>query len=163
MLRRPNWGLGFTFAITGRPKWSRPRSKSPTLAKVPGPSSPASPEAPGGDSSGWLKTLLKSAPTSSFVVSENLKYFRRPRLTPHEPGPTSELRLAIEGSSKTVESGGGGPKAAGLKNWSPSRFAYGLPMTVGRNVGPVKSPTASTKPLAMFPGKTGSQLLQNQK
>src|ERR1044071_8576172 len=103
-----------------------------------------------------------SVPSSSLVVSLKRKYLRTPRLTPQEPGPRSELRLAIAGLSKTSAPVGGSPNAVGLKTWSPLRPANGSPVTSGRNDGPLKSPTASTKPLPMFPGKTGSQLSQIQ-
>src|ERR1051326_9642189 len=69
-----------------------------------------------GESKGWLKTLLKSTPTSSCVVSLNLKNLRTPRFTPHVPGPISELRFATWGLSKTSAPVVGRSKAAGLKN-----------------------------------------------
>src|SRR6185295_6782345 len=78
---------------------------------------------------------------------------------PHVPGPVKKLRLATSGLSKTSEPVLGGAKAAGLKIRSPERLAYGLPITRGRKPCPLKSPIASTKSLAMFPGQTGSQLL----
>src|SRR5262245_6803342 len=127
-------------------------SKSPRFAK----------DVSRGDSNGWLKTLLKSTPTSSLVDSLNLKNLRKPRFTPHVPGPISELRLATSALSNTSAPVVGTSKAAGLKNRSPPTFAYGSPCTRGRKLGPEKSPIASTKPLATLPGKTGPQLLQFQ-
>src|SRR6185369_4574332 len=115
-----------------------------------------------GESNGWLKTLLKSTPTSSFVLSLNLKNLRTPRFTPHVPGPTREFRFATAGLSKTSAPVVGSAKAAALKKRSPPTPAYGSPTTRGRKLGPLKSPTASTKPLAILPGNTGSQLLHVQ-
>src|SRR6185437_10436567 len=127
-------------------------SKSPRFAKA----------VSRGESNGWLKTLLKSTATSSLVDSLNRKNLRKPRFTPHVPGPIRKLRLATSALSKTSAPVVGTVKAAGLKNWSPVTPAYGLPTTRGRKLGPEKSPTASTKPLAMLPGKIGLQLLQVQ-
>src|SRR5215212_11631702 len=106
--------------------------------------------------------LLKSTPTSSFVCSLKEKNFLKPMLTPQVPGPSSEFRLATSGLSNTSAPVGGGAKAAALKIRSPPSEAYGSPTTTGLKEGPLKSPTASTKPLAMLPGNTGPQLLQLQ-
>src|SRR5215217_9432347 len=72
------------------------------------------------------------------------------------------FRFATSGLSKTSAPVVGTVNAAGLKNRSPLTPAYGSPVTRGRKLGPLKSPTASTKPLAMLPGKTGPQLLHVQ-
>src|ERR1043165_2433813 len=100
-----------------------------------------------GENRGWLKTLLKSAPTSNRVVSLNRKYLWTPRFTPHVPGPVKKFRLATAGLSNKSAPNGGRPKAEGLNTSSPVRFAYGSPVTSGRYVLEEKSPIASINPL----------------
>ena len=83
-------------------------------------------------------------------------------ITPHVPGQNREVSLPDIRIVENVSACGGRVNAAGLKNRSPLTPAYGSPTTRGRKFGPLKSPTASTKPLAILPGKTGPQLLQIQ-
>src|SRR5438552_3444537 len=103
--------IGKSLAVAG----STSTKKSPSHAKLMS----------SGERSGWLKALFKSAPTSSRTLSVMLKNLRRPRFTPHVPGPVRKFRLAALGLSNASAPTLGTLNAAGLKNWSPL-FIIGL-------------------------------------
>src|SRR5262245_49434047 len=85
-----------------------------------------------------------------------------PRFTPQVDGPSRKLRDAALELEKKSAPKLGTVNAEGFQNRSPDR-TLGFPDIEGRNEGPLKSPTASMKPLPRLPGYTGSQLSQVQK
>jgi hypothetical protein len=58
-----------------------------------------------GESNGWLKTLLKSTPTSSFVLSLNRKNFRSPKF--HSPRSGPDERVSFRNVSVVENIGAG--------------------------------------------------------
>ena len=135
--------------------WSTDRLNVPTLAKHP---SHPPPSLWSGESIGWLKTLLMSAPSCKpmrsvmwkDLVHAEIDAIGRRTIQSVADGDTGlGVKVSAHAGKTGTHSGSTGIR---LKH-----LLRGSPLITARTEVALKSPTASSVPEATLPGRTGSQ------